>query len=242
MIEKISVRAKVSVVLPLLLLTGCASDGSKFRSYSKPKDQRAVVISMGVQRAEYFSNKLGGGLGLIGAALEFAATKDKANTQKEEIEDALSSKDLLGEFDSVFQKNLSKCGVNVSQNVKIEPPSKDDWLQRGLDDWWKSEQPSAAALKANGQESLAFEVALGTVLVTSNIRGETLGADVKVKIFDLKNSKLIDKIIVTNVFDESIELKHFGTDKDKKRRELIEATTKSLNQLGTNLGKKLCEV
>ncbi len=242
MSQKLSAGVKILAVPVFLLMVGCASDGSKFRSYSKPKDQKAVVISLGVQRAEYFSNKLGGGLGLVGAALEFAATKDKSNTQKEEIEDVLSSRDFLGEFDSVFQKNVSKCGVNVSQNVRIEAPSRDDWIERELANWWKSEEPSAAAIKAKGDESLAFEIALGAVVVTSKISGETLGADVRVKIFDLKNSKLIDKIIVTNVFDESVELKNFGADKDKKRRELIEASTKSLNQLGTSLGKKLCDV
>jgi hypothetical protein len=231
------------VSIPIfLMLTSCASDGSNFRSYSKHKGQKAVVINMGVQRAEYFSNKLGGGLGLIGAALEFAATKDKANTQKDDIEDALSSRDLLAEFDSVFQKQLAKCGFPVSQKVRVEPTSKNEWVDKELTNWWKSDQPTAALIKAKGEEGLAFEVAVGAVVVTSKITGESLGADVRVKIFDLNNSKLIDKIIVTNVFADSIDLKRFSSEKDGRQSELIEATTKSFNELGTSLGKKLCDV
>jgi hypothetical protein len=197
---------------------------------------------MGVQRAEYFSNKLGGGLGLIGAALEFAATKDKANTQKDEIEDALSSRDLVAEFDSVFQKQLAKCGFPVSQKVRVEATSKNEWVDKELANWWKSDQPTAALIKAREEEALAFEVAVGAIVVTSKITGESLGADVRVKIFDLNNSKLIDKIIVTNVFADSIELKRFSSEKDGRQNELIEATTKSFNELGTSLGKKLCDV
>lgn len=231
------------LVLPiLLLLTGCASDGTKFRSYSKQKGQRAVVANMGAQRAEYFSNKLGGGLGLIGAALEFAATKDEANKQKDEIELTLSSRDLLTEFDSIFQKQVSNCGVAVSKVVRVDAPSKNEWVEKDLENWWKSDKPSAAVMKARGDETLAFEVAVGALVVTSRVTGESLGADVRVKIFDLEKSWLIDKIIVTNIFVESIELKKFSAEEDEKRSELIAATTKSLNRLGNILGKKLCDV
>jgi hypothetical protein len=242
MIKKIKLKVTLAAIPVFLMLTGCASDGSKFRSYSKQKGQRAVVVNMGVQRAEYFSNKLGGGLGLIGAALEFAATKDKANTQKDEIEDALSSRDLVAEFGSDFQKQVSKCGVAVSQMVRVETPTKNEWIEKELENWWKSDEPSAAVMKARGEETLAFEVAVGAVVVTSKITGESLGADVRVKIFDLNNSKLIDKINVTNVFAESIELKSFSAEKDRRQSELIEATTKSFKELSTSLGKKLCEV
>jgi hypothetical protein len=230
------------IVPVLLVLTSCASEGSQFKAYSKTKGQKAIVANMGIPRTEYFSNKLGGGLGLVGAVIEAAATKNTSNSQTEEIDVVLARKDLTAEFGSVLRKHLAKCSFDVSQEIRVLPQSKEDWWQRDIISWRKSSTPSPDVMTARGSESLAFEVAVVNLVGTSRMTGEILGADVEVKIFDLTTSKLIEKITVANVAIDAIELKNFGADKDKKHAELVTAQEKSFDQLALSLGKKLCDV
>jgi hypothetical protein len=242
MSPKIIITAKCLAIPIFFVLTSCASDGSKLRSYSKTRGQKAIVANMGVPRTEYFSNKLGGGLGLIGAAIEAAATKNTSTTQAEEIETALATKDIVADFGSFFKQQLTKCRYDVSQEVRVAPQSREEWWRRDITNWRKSAMPSPEVKKARGVESLAFEIAVVNLVVTSRMNGEILGADVEVKIFDLENSNMIEKIAATNIFVEAIDLKNFSGDKDKKYSELNEATTMALNQLAFSLGKKLCDI
>lgn len=226
-------KIKYIPIIITVFLFGCASDGSKFRSSFKEKDQTISATFLGKPKIEYMSDKLGGSFGLVGALLEMAATSDKRDSQNAVIAKALERIDVKREFVSTLTERTARCGIRITSDVA--------YFEEKTSDWWKSESPAPQTNAISGGNPIVFELALGTIFVQSPAGADTLGIDARVKIFDRTTSKMIDKILESNLFDDrKVVLAHFSEGDPKRDDEIVDATKRSLVILSEGLAKKMC--
>jgi hypothetical protein len=231
-------RLKVALILLSVLTTGCLQTTNTAKKTPKdPTSSRIKVVPVGNQKFEYYSNKGGSAFfGLLGAAIEYAATKESRETGTAELEKVLvETGDPRQILASKLQDELKACFRESKRSdiVYAGDIPYGEWLaiQRSV-------VPNFEKLKTD--TDYVLEVAIQNTAVADGVRGDkTMSGYAYAKLYKTSDASLIFTVREWNGIQQQVTFTANNPKDDPETyRKAFDVTYRYVS---SNIAQKICD-
>lgn len=223
------------LVAPVLLLTGCLETTKPLQlTGGQPKPLSVTVVPVAEKSFSYFSARGGQAFfGLIGAAIEYAATADERKAGIEQLREVLSTPvDARIVIANKVAEAIKPCFKEIKQEqaIRAEILTYSQWKDRNA-----SVIPNLASLK--GQTDFVIEVGTQDTGVAVAVENEKrMAGIIYIKVYRVANGELVASI---RDFSGS-QFKALEPRAEPKPYQ--EGFDKIYSQLSLNVRQKICDL